>query len=153
MRKAHYLGIIAGVIGLDVATKQWVLHALKLGKTEAIMPGLNMTHAHNTGAAFSFLAHADGWQQGFFVGIAVVVSIWFAAWLWRAPTHQRWTCLGLSLVIAGAIGNMIDRLYYGYVIDFIDVYVKTYHWPAFNVADSAICVGAACLLIAMVREQ
>lgn len=153
MRKTWCIGLIVALIVLDVISKQWVSHALLLSEVWPIFPGLNITLAHNTGAAFSFLAEQTGWQRMFLAGVAIVVSLIFSVWLARTPVAHRWTSLGLSCVIGGAVGNVIDRLYYGYVIDFIDVYVGIYHWPAFNVADSAICVGAALLIVGMFRGE
>lgn len=146
MRKSAYLFLIVVLIALDLITKQWVTQTLLLGEVVPVIPGLNLTLAHNTGAAFSFLANEGGWQRIVLSTIAMLVSFGFFVWLMRTPAKQRWTCFGLACIIGGAIGNLCDRIYYGYVIDFIDVYVGVHHWPAFNVADSAICVGAVLLL-------
>lgn len=109
--------------------------------------GVNLVLAHNTGAAFSFLAQAGGWQRWFFAAIALLVSGGLTVWLLRLQLEQRWLAFSISLLIGGALGNFLDRALLGYVIDFVDAYYGNYHWPAFNVADSAICVGAVLLLM------
>lgn len=153
MRKLHYYVLSLAIVAADIGTKQWASQALKLGKSKPLFQGMDLTLAHNKGAAFSFLAQQNGWQQGFFVGIAVVVSLWFAAWLARTPTEHHATAFGLALIMGGAVGNLIDRLLYGYVIDFIDLYWGKYHWPAFNLADTVICLGAALLFWGMLRGE
>jgi signal peptidase II len=100
---------------------------------------------HNPGAAFSFLANAGGWQKYFFTVLAFVVSAYLMRLMWQSPNDRR-QCLALGLIVSGAIGNVIDRLRFGYVVDFLDVHVAGMHWPAFNVADSCICVGAVLLI-------
>lgn len=107
----------------------------------------NWTLVHNYGAAFSFLSDAGGWQKWFFAGLAAVVSVVMALWLRLTPRADWRNALPLALVIAGAVGNLIDRLRFGYVVDFVDWYVGKHHWPAFNVADSAIVVGAVLLVL------
>jgi signal peptidase II len=145
--------IIIAVLSLDVLTKRWVSHAFYFGEIVPIFPGFNLTLAHNTGAAFSFLADGAGWQRVLLSAVAVIVTLVFSVWLYRTPASDRVTTMGLSLIIAGAIGNLIDRLWYGYVVDFLDVYVSIYHWPAFNVADSAICIGVGFLLLEVFRRD
>lgn len=135
------------VIVIDQLSKWFMVSWLSLHETVAITPFFNLTMAHNTGAAFSFLASAQGWQRWFFVVLTVVISTGLFFWLKKLTTDARLEAIALGMVLGGAIGNLIDRLYYGYVIDFLDVYYKTYHWPVFNVADSAIVVGAALLII------
>ncbi len=116
-----------------------------------LLPGLRLRLAHNAGAAFSFLAGAGGWQRWLFAGIALVVSLWLAVWIARLPAHERHTGIGLALVLGGAIGNLIDRLALGHVIDFIELYWRDWSWPAFNIADSAITLGAAWMVAGMLR--
>lgn len=142
-----WLWVSAVVIVLDRVTKALAVSKLIYGQPAHVFPGLNLTLAFNTGAAFSFLSSADGWQRWLFVGIALVVSAAIVGWLWRVPKGAVWMPLALTLVLGGALGNVWDRFQYGYVIDFIDVYYRSYHWPAFNIADSAITVGAVMLLI------
>ncbi|GAP67401.1 signal peptidase II [Mizugakiibacter sediminis] len=142
-----WLWLSAAVIALDQATKQWVLAALEPYMPHAVIPGLlNWTLAFNTGAAFSFLADAAGWQRWFFVALAVLVSGVLAVWLARTGRRDWRTALPLALVVGGALGNLIDRLRLGHVVDFVQVYWRQWAFPAFNVADSAISVGAVLLI-------
>ena len=141
-----WLWISLVVIVLDQITKVWASASLELYESIAVMPFFNITLAHNTGAAFSFLAQAGGWQRWFFTGIAVVVSVVIIVWMKRLPSGERMQAVALALVLGGALGNVIDRVIYGYVVDFLDVYYQQMHWPAFNIADSAITVGAVLLI-------
>jgi signal peptidase II len=135
------------LIAIDQATKHLALDGLRPGFAHPVIPGfLDWTLAFNTGAAFSFLAAAGGWQRWLFTALAVAVSAVLVAWLARTPRADWRTALPLALVIGGAIGNLIDRLRFGHVVDFIDVYHGAWHFPAFNVADSAISVGAVLLI-------
>lgn len=143
----HWLMLAAVVVVLDQLTKFGASAMLNYAEPVAIFPGLNFTLAHNTGAAFSLLSEASGWQRWFFAAIALVVSVVITAWLRQIGDGELWLPLALSLILGGAIGNFIDRLNFGYVIDFIQVYYKTWYWPAFNIADSAICVGAVVLVL------
>ena len=106
-----------------------------------------MTLAHNYGAAFSFLSDAGGWQRWLFTGLALVVTVVLIVWLFRLPAKEKLTAAALGLIIGGAVGNLIDRIMNGYVVDFIDVYYLDWHWPAFNVADSAITGGVILMLL------
>lgn len=142
-----WLGVSVLVVALDAFTKQRVSEALELYRPVEVLSWLNITLAHNYGAAFSFLSDAGGWQRWFFVGLASVVSLVLLVWLLRLPRREWRTGLGLSLVLGGAIGNLIDRIQLGYVVDFIDVHFGGWHYPAFNVADSAITCGVILLLI------
>ncbi len=126
---------------------------LDLHQPVPVIPFLNLTLTHNTGAAFSFLSDAGGWQRWFFAGLTIVVSIIIVVWLTRLKPGQRWLPVSLSLVLGGALGNLWDRLVIGAVVDFIDVYYGTWHWPAFNLADSAICVGAVMLVVSTFKED
>ena len=119
---------------------------MQLYESIAIMPFFKLTYVHNTGAAFSFLSEAGGWQRWFFAGLALMMSIVIAIWLTRLKKHETLLAVALSLVLGGAVGNLIDRLAYGYVIDFLDVYYESWHWPAFNIADSAITLGVILML-------
>ena len=143
----RWLWLSLSVVGLDQYTKQLIAARFSLSESVELLPFLNLTLAHNQGAAFSFLSDQDGWQRGFFIVVALVVTLVLVAWLRRLGRGEWRTALSLSLVIGGAVGNLIDRVLHGYVIDFIDVYYGSWHWPAFNVADSAICVGVALLLL------
>ncbi len=141
-----WLTISAAVIVLDQLTKWLISSWLSLYETVEVIPYFNLTLAHNTGAAFSFLAQAGGWQRWFFVGLALVISIGLIIWL-RKVKDNNLESLSISLILGGAIGNVIDRFLLGYVVDFLDVYYGNYHWPAFNIADSAIVVGAMLLIL------
>ncbi len=135
------------IIALDWWTKGLATESLTLYRPVEINPWLNMTLAHNYGAAFSFLSDAGGWQRWFFSVLASVVTVVLIVWLMRLPKDEQVTGAALGLIIGGAVGNLIDRINFGYVVDFIDVYYKTSHWPAFNLADSAITGGVILLLI------
>lgn len=148
-----YLTISAVVIALDQVTKSIMVSWLSLYETVAVIPYFNLTMAHNHGAAFSFLAQAGGWQRWFFITLAIVISIVLLIWLAKLKPHAKLEAISLSLILGGAIGNVIDRIAYGYVIDFLDVYVGTSHWPAFNVADSAICIGAVLLILDSFKSE
>jgi len=144
----YWLWLSLGVLAADQASKWVVTRQFELFESVAVNPYLDLTLLHNRGAAFSFLADAGGWQRWLFIGLAIVVSVVILFWLRRLPTRgQSWLAIGLSLVMGGALGNVIDRVHYGYVIDFIHVHYQDAYFPAFNVADSAITVGAACLII------
>ena len=142
-----WLLVSAVVILLDWQTKQWVSEALELYRPQEVFPWLNITLAHNYGAAFSFLSDAGGWQRWFFIVLASGVSLFLLVWLLRLPRKEWVTGLGLALVLGGAVGNLVDRIQLGYVVDFVDVHYRGWHYPAFNVADSAITCGVALLLL------
>lgn len=148
-----WLLLAAVVVGLDLWTKHLASSLLTLYEPVEVTGWLNWRLAHNPGAAFSFLAGADGWQRWFFTVLAAVVSVFLLLWLLRTDRRDRLVPLALSLVMAGAVGNAIDRLRHGYVIDFIDVHARGWHWPAFNVADSAIVCGIILLLLDALRES
>lgn len=135
------------VIGADQLTKIAAEAELQLHEAVPVMPFFNLTLAYNEGAAFSFLSDAGGWQRWLFSGLAVVISLVITFWLRRLSSAERLTGFGLALILGGAIGNLIDRLAYGHVIDFIQLYYDRWYWPAFNLADSAITVGVVLLLI------
>lgn len=137
------------VIVLDQISKHWVSAALTYGEPVVFTPFFNFTLLHNPGAAFSFLSDAGGWQRWFFTAVAAVVSVVLVIWLARV-SEKRYEALALALILGGAIGNLYDRVVLGYVVDFIVVHYQDYHWPAFNIADSAITVGAALLILDMV---
>lgn len=147
MSMLKWLWLSVFVLVLDQATKWLAENTLSLYETIAVLPSLNITLAYNSGAAFSFLADAGGWQRWFFIGLALVVSLVLLVWLAKLKPQAKLEALSLSLILGGAIGNVIDRVAFGHVIDFIDVYYGAMHWPAFNLADSAICIGAVLLII------
>lgn len=138
--------LILLLIALDQLTKQLVHQQMALYDSIELLPFFNLTYVRNYGAAFSFLSDAGGWQRWFFTGIAVGISVVIAIWMSRLNRSQTKLSLALSLVLAGAIGNLIDRSIYGYVIDFFHLYYQNWHYPAFNIADSVICIGAALLI-------
>lgn len=142
-----WLAIAALVIVIDQAAKFWAEAALDLHQALPVIPFFNLTLAYNEGAAFSFLSEAGGWQRWFFTGLALLVSVVIVTWLKRLPAGDRLTAWSLSLVLGGALGNVIDRIFRGHVIDFLDVYYQQWHWPAFNVADSAIFIGVSLMLL------
>ena len=135
------------VIVLDQYTKGLATAALDYGRPQPVFSWFNLTLQHNTGAAFSFLSDAGGWQRYFFSVVAVVISIALAVWLLTLSSGQWLLALSLGLILGGALGNLWDRLAHGYVVDFISVHYGGWYFPAFNIADSAISVGAACLLL------
>ena len=139
------------VVLFDQITKIWISSTLTLNHPVNILPFFDLRLLHNPGAAWSILATAGEWKRWFLSGLAIIVSGIIVVWLIRLNGQQRWLACGLALVLGGALGNVIDRLIYGYVIDFIDIYYYNWHWPAFNIADSAISVGAVMLLIDALR--
>ena len=145
-------GLALVVLVLDQATKLWASARLEYAQPVEVMPFFNLTLLHNTGAAFSFLRDAGGWQQWLFAAIAVAVSLAIVVWLWRLPQQERLQATALALILGGAIGNLWDRLVQGYVVDFLDFYVGGYHWPAFNIADAGIVVGAALMIWLSFRD-
>jgi len=145
----RWLWLSFAIIILDQWVKLLAIKHLSLHSSYAVMPFLNFTLIFNTGTAFSFLSFASGWQIWLFIGLAVIVCSSILIWMGRIPRQAHWLAISLALIFGGALGNLIDRLYYGYVIDFIDVYVKNWHYPTFNLADSAICVGVIILIIHM----
>jgi signal peptidase II len=146
-KNLQWLSVAVLVIVLDQWTKSIVSAHMQLGQSIDLLPVLSWTLAHNYGAAFSFLDSAGGWQRWLFTGIAVVVSGALASWLWRLPAGTRWLACALVMIMGGALGNLYDRIVLGYVVDFIHVHYGNWHFPAFNLADSAITVGAGMLIV------
>lgn len=147
-----WLWISLLVITLDQLTKLTMANWLDLYDSVAVSPFFNLVLTHNSGAAFSFLAGAGGWQRWFFVLLAGVIVTILLVWLKRLNETAKMEAIAISLIIGGALGNVIDRILYGYVIDFIDIYIGSSHWPAFNVADAAICIGAVLLVLDSFRK-
>lgn len=141
-----WLGIAAIVVLLDQLSKITLSRLLAYGQSEYITSFFNLVMVYNKGAAFSFLADQQGWQRYFFAGISFAASL-LIIWMLRRNPSQKLFCSALSLILGGAIGNLIDRLAYGHVIDFLDVHIAGWHWPAFNVADSAITIGAVLFVL------
>ncbi|GAA6170611.1 signal peptidase II [Colwellia sp. KU-HH00111] len=132
---------------LDQVTKHWVAGSMNLGDSINVLPIFNITYVHNLGAAFSFLADQGGWQRWFFTAIATIASIVFTVWLAKTPKSQPLISIAFALMLSGAVGNLIDRALFGYVIDFIHFHWEGNHFPAFNVADSMIFIGAALMIL------
>ena len=148
-----WYALALSVLIADQATKALASKELLYAVPQEVFFWLNMTLHHNQGAAFSFLSDAGGWQRWFFAVLAVAVSATLVVWLRQLTQQQRWLALGLSLVLGGAIGNLVDRLRLGYVVDFISVHYDTWYFPTFNVADAAISVGAALIVIDSIWPQ
>ncbi len=150
MLKWIWLAVV--IVVFDQVTKYIATASLDMYQPIAVMPMFNWTLMHNTGAAFSFLHDAGGWQRWFFVIIAIVVSVVIVLWIKRLEQHEKWQAIALALILGGAFGNVIDRVLLGYVVDFIDVYYEQMHWPAFNIADAAISIGVVMIIIDSIRE-
>ena len=150
---AAWLWLSLGVIALDQATKFLATRFLDLYERVEVLPVLDFTLLHNTGAAFSLLAGASGWQRWFFIGLAFTVSAVLMVWIWRTPRGEKLLPLSLSLILGGALGNVIDRIVHGYVVDFIHAHWGAAYFPAFNIADSAITIGAGLLILDAFREH
>ena len=153
-----WLGIALVILLADQFTKVLIIGSFQLGDSQTVTSFFNLVRVHNSGAAFSFLANAGGWQRWFFTGIGVVATV-FIVYLLRSHPQQTLFCFALSLVLGGAVGNVIDRLLYGHVIDFLDFHWDGLaplffegHFPAFNIADSAISVGTVCLIVDELRR-
>ena len=151
---SNWLWLSVLVVLLDQATKAWVSRTLDLNQWIDMLPFLQITRLHNEGAAFSLLASASGWQRWFFIVLGLVICVVLMVWLRRIRTPEHTLlALGFSLVLGGALGNIIDRVWLGHVVDFIHVHWSDWYFPAFNVADSAISVGACCLLLDAFKER
>ena len=148
----RYLAIAIVVLLLDQLSKWSALNNLQMGVPEPVLPFMNWLLLFNPGAAFSFLAQGSGWQRWFFTILGLVASA-YIIWLLNKSQSDKLLCVALSLILGGALGNVLDRMMYGAVVDFIDLYYGSWHWPAFNVADSAICVGAALILWGELRKS
>lgn len=146
--KTRWLALSLAVIVIDQLSKWYVAAHMQLFETLYVLPVFNLALFHNTGAAFSMLASASGWQRWFFLVLAVVVVGFIVIWLMRMPAAgNRWIAAGLALVAGGALGNVWDRLVHGYVVDFLQFHWQGWYFPAFNAADSAITLGAALLIL------
>ena len=142
----HWLGLALVLLIADQFTKVLVLGSFQLGDSRVVTSFFNLVRVHNAGAAFSFLAGASGWQRWFFTGLGVAAAV-LIVWMLKNHAGQRLFGFALACILGGAIGNVIDRVLYGYVVDFLDFHWAGMHFPAFNVADSAISIGAVCLIL------
>lgn len=150
----RWLWLTGLAVLLDQLSKQFAEYQLVLHRPVAVIDNFfNFTLVYNEGAAFSFLSDQGGWQRWFFMALTATISIVLFVWLKRLDADKKILACGLALILGGALGNLIDRTLFGHVIDFIDVYYKNYHWPAFNIADSVIFLGAACLIIDMIKDM
>lgn len=147
LKIGRWLALATVIVVLDQLTKFAAASSLTYGVPVAITPGFNLTLLYNTGAAFSLFDDQPGWQRWFFSSVAGVVSVGIVFWLRALDARQLWAPMALVLILGGAVGNLIDRIVLGYVVDFIQLYYKTWYWPAFNVADSAISIGALMLIV------
>ena len=142
-----WYGLALLVLVLDQVSKEVASATLEYARPVVVTSFFNWTLLHNPGAAFSFLSDAGGWQRWFFILVSVAISLVVVVWMARVPSVDRRQLLALALLLGGAVGNLWDRVLHGFVVDFIQLHYGGYYWPAFNVADSAICVGAAILII------
>lgn len=142
----RYLSLSVIVIALDLYTKYLILGAFAYGDKLTITSYFDLVRYHNEGSAFGFLNNAGGWQKWFFTAISIIAVI-VITYLLKKHSEQKLFCFGLALVLGGAIGNLYDRITLGYVVDFLNFHINNHYWPAFNVADSAICVGVGLLLL------
>lgn len=150
---AKYLLLALAVLVLDQLSKWWVLSNYQPYEVQSLLPVFNMTLVFNKGAAFSFLSDAGGWQRWFFTALSSLVSIVLLVWLTRLRSDERMTAASLALILGGALGNLLDRVRLGQVVDFLDFYWQHWHWPAFNLADSAITIGVVLMLLASWGER
>jgi signal peptidase II len=149
--KYYFLSLI--LVIADQLTKLMVLGSLELYESIEITSFFSLTHVHNYGAAFSFLADEDGWQQYFLVSISAIASIAIILWMIKTSINQPYKLIALSLILSGAIGNLIDRAVFGFVIDFINLHYQDFYWPVFNVADTAITLGVILLLLVDFKQD
>lgn len=147
VRQSRWLLIALAVVALDLWTKSLASDLLTFARPVQILPVLDFTLLHNRGAAFSFLSAEGGWQRWLFAGIAIAVSAVIIIWVLQLKRHERWLAVALTLILGGALGNLYDRLTLGYVVDFIHFHWNYRYFPAFNIADTAITIGAAMMII------
>lgn len=139
----------------DIGIKLIVMGNMEYGWENRIevLPFFNLLYVHNYGAAFSFLSDQAGWQRWLFTAIAFVIAVMLACWMKKQPAQEKWNNIAYALIIGGAVGNVFDRIVHGFVVDYLDLFWGNYHWPAFNLADSAICIGAVMIVLDSVRKK
>ncbi len=147
----RWLGLALAIVLCDQLSKLSIMHAYAYGESHPLTSFFNLVLVYNPGAAFSFLAKAGGWQRWAFIALGIAAAL-FITYLLKRHSGQKLFCTALSLILGGALGNVVDRLLYGHVIDFLDFHFRGWHWPAFNVADSAITCGAILLIIDELRR-
>ena len=155
-KKLKLLALVSGsVLLLDLITKALVLAMLPLGKSVPVIPGFfDITHVHNPGGAFGFLAGLSvEFRAVLFIAVSLLAAMLIVYFYWQTPPDQRLLAIGLALVFGGAVGNLVDRIRFGIVVDLLDVYIGDLHWPAFNVADSAITIGAGLLVLSLIVDK
>lgn len=143
----RWLWLTIVILIVDLGSKQLILNHFQLYESIPLMPYFNLVYAQNPGAAFSFLADKGGWQRWFFAFVAIVICVVLILMMYRQSVNKKLSNIAYALVIGGALGNLCDRLVHGFVVDFIDFYVGDWHWPTFNIADMAICIGAALIIL------
>ena len=148
----HWLWLTGIIIAADLLSKQFASQLLQMHQPVNILPVLNFTLSHNYGAAFSFLSDAGGWQRWLLAAIAFFTSLAIAVWMKRLPKHDTWMAIALALILGGAVGNLYDRITFGYVVDFIDCYWGDAHFATFNIADAGISIGAVMMAIDVIRN-
>ena len=141
-----WLGLAALVVAIDQFSKAWIVGNFALHHSQDVTSWFNLVRAHNSGAAFSFLAGASGWQRWFFVALGTVASV-FIVWMLKKHPTQKLFCFAVTMILGGAVGNVVDRLQHGHVVDFIQLHYAGWYFPAFNLADSALPLGAVCLIL------
>lgn len=148
-----WLAVAAVVFIIDQISKQMAQHWLVLGETVPVFPSLNLHLIYNTGAAFSLLSEAGGWQRWFLIVASIAICIVLIGWLKRLEQGERMEGFAIALILGGALGNLLDRLIYGHVIDFLDTYYEHYHWPVFNIADICVSVGVLSIVLLVLKED
>ncbi|RWR00577.1 lipoprotein signal peptidase [[Pantoea] beijingensis] len=143
----RWLWLVLVLIVIDFGSKQWVMNNFMLHQSMSVMPSLNFFYAHNYGAAFSFLADKGGWQRWFFAGIAIAIAVALLVMMYRTPASLKLNNIAYALIIGGALGNLFDRAYHGFVVDFIDFYIGDWHFATFNIADCGITIGAVLIVL------
>ncbi|WP_457913962.1 signal peptidase II [Candidatus Gillettellia adelgis] len=143
----RWLWLVVVVLILDCSSKQWVISHFVLGQSEPLMPWCSLYYARNDGAAFSLLAGHNGWQRWFFVGVTIVIVLELLMLMYHSSAKKKLINIAHAFMIGGALGNLFDRIWYGFVVDFIDFSIGNWHYPTFNLADSFICIGVSMLLL------